>query len=202
MKRIAAPALLTLILLGNACGANEDGMTNPTDTEDTTNAEGAALALPEVNAGDIPVAHTPGGGYGDTMPPPFLTACTEPLSEDAIDMRGVWQIVGPEIEGDDVPLGGIQRIEQCGNRVVITSGGVVHDMRVDGTFDNGVNDVAARDFTTPVRVAAFFEDGVHVLRPEGLPIEVTRQLDGDQLIWRYVGFSARLDRLGPADMEL
>ena len=62
-------------------------------------------------------------------------------------------------------------------------------------------DVAARDFTTPVRVAAFFENDTHVLRPEGLPIEVTRHLEGDQLIWRFVNFSARLDRLGPPDME-
>ena len=46
-----------------------------------------------------------------------------------------------------------------------------------------------------------WEDGVHVLRPDGLPVEVTRHLDGDQLIWRYIGFSARLDRIGPADME-
>ena len=112
----------------------------------------------------------------------------------------MWQIVGPENEGD-VAVGEVQRIEQCGNRMVITSGGVVHDMRVDGTLDNGVNDVAASDFTTPVRVAAFWEDGVHVLRPDGLPIEVTRHLDGDQLIWRYIGFAARLDRIGPADME-
>ena len=181
----------------------EDGKGESTDdaevdeepTEDST-----PETVPPVTAEDIPVAQTPPAGYGDMMPAPVLSGCTEPMSDDAVDMRGMWQIVGPENEGD-VAVGEVQRIEQCGNRMVITSGGVVHDMRVDGTLDNGVNDVAASDFTTPVRVAAFWEDGVHVLRPDGLPVEVTRHLDGDQLIWRYIGFAARLERIGPADME-
>ena len=45
-------------------------------------------------------------------------------------------------------------------------------------------------------MVATFEDGVHVLRPEGLAgIEVTRHLDGDQLVWRYGPlFTARLER--------
>lgn len=147
---------------------------------------------------DIPIAKTPPGGYGDTMPPPLLAGCDDPLSADAVDMRGTWEIVGPEEEGGPaVPVGSIQRIEQAADRVVITSGGVVHDMRCDGTVENGVNDVAAADFVTPVNVAASFEDGVHVLRPDGIPIEVTRHLDGEQLIWRYVGFAARLDRIDP-----
>lgn len=153
-----------------------------------------------MNADTIPVAHTPTGGYGDTMPPPVLGECAEPLSDDAIDMRGLWKVVGPEVaDGPEVPLGQLQRIEQCGNRVVITSGGVIHDMRADGTLENGVNDVMAADFTTEISVAASFEDGTHVLRPDGIPIEVTRHLEGDQLVWRYMGFSARLDRLGPPD---
>ena len=175
--------------------------TEPPETTTTTEPPETTTTMAQLTADDIPIANTPAGGYGDTMPPPVLADCTEALSDDAVDMRGMWQIVGPEIEGEDVPMGEVQRIEQCGNRMVITSGGVVHDMRVDGTLENGVNDVAARDFVTPVRVAAFWEDGVHVLRPEGIPIEVTRHLDGDQLIWRYLGFAARLDRLGPPEMN-
>jgi hypothetical protein len=42
---------------------------------------------------------------------------------------------------------------------------------------------------------ATFEDGVHVLRPVGVPIEVKRWLDGDDLMWQYVGFTCRLTRL-------
>ena len=92
-------------------------------------------------------------------------------------------------------LGKIQRIEQCGDRVIVTAGRIVHDMRCDGTVENGVHDVAEADLTTPITVVATFEAGVHILRPVGLPIEVTRRIEGDQLIWTYVGFTARLDRI-------
>jgi hypothetical protein len=48
---------------------------------------------------------------------------------------------------------------------------------------------------TPIHVVATFEDGVLVLRPAGLPVEITRRLDGDHLVWGYVGFTARLERV-------
>ena len=32
-----------------------------------------------MQADEIPVAHTPPGGYGPEMPPPVLAGCTEPL---------------------------------------------------------------------------------------------------------------------------
>jgi len=92
-------------------------------------------------------------------------------------------------------LRSVQRIEQCGDRVVVTAGGNIHDMRCDGTEANGVNDVAEIDKVTPITVVATFEDGVHVLRPVGLPIEVKRWLDGDDLIWQYLGVTCRLNRL-------
>ena len=64
----------------------------------------------------------------------------------------------------------------CGDRVVITAGGIIHDMRCDSTEANGVNDVAEFDQATPITVVATFEDGVHVLRTVGVPIEVKRWL--------------------------
>jgi hypothetical protein len=90
----------------------------------------------------------------------------------------------------------VERIEQSGARVVVTSDGIIHDMVVDGTVDHGVHDVMAHDFTTPIVVVATFEDGVHVLRPEGAPgMEVRRWREGDQLVWRYhTIFTARLER--------
>jgi hypothetical protein len=151
-----------------------------------------------VNADAIPVAHTPAGGY-DVVPPPVLAECTEPLSAGAVDMRGTWRVVevlvGDVIDPQHPALGAVQRIEQCGDRVVITAGGIVHDMRCDGTEEHGVHDVAAHDKTSPLSVVATFEDGVHVLRPVGLPFEITRRLDGDHLVWSYVGFVARLEAL-------
>jgi hypothetical protein len=152
---------------------------------------------------DIPVAHTPPGGYGAAMPPPILAGCTGPLPAGAPDLRGLWRVVTVEVDGvadtSHRALGLLQRVEQCGNRMVVTSGGVVHDMRCDGTEANGVHDVAEFDFATEITVVASYEDGVHVLRPKGLPIEVTRRRDGDQMVWSYVVFTARLDRIGAAD---
>ena len=147
-----------------------------------------------VTLSEIPVAHTPPGGYGTEMLPPVLAGCYEPLVDGAPDLRGTWRIV--EIDPPDPRMiGHVQRVEQAGDRLVVTAGGVVHDMRCDGTEANGVNDVAEFDKATPITVVATYEDGVHVLRPVGLPIEVTRRRDGDQLVWTYVGFTARMERV-------
>ncbi len=153
---------------------------------------------------DIPVAHTPPGGYGTDMPPPVLAACTEPLVAGAPDLRGTWRTASVEVDGRPAPdhpaVGLVQRIEQCGDRLVVTAAGVIHDMRCDGTEANGVHDVAERDLTTRITVVASYEEGVHVLRPVGLPgIEVTRRRDGDELVWTYPGFTARLVQVAPPD---
>ena len=149
---------------------------------------------------DIPVAHTPPGGYGAEMPPPILEGCTEPLVDGAPDMRGVWRAVAVEwkngVTPDPDPMTlHIERIEQAGDRVVVTSSGIIHDMRADGTVEHGVHDVTPQG--QAITVVCTFEHGVHVLRPEGMPgIEVTRHLEGDQLVWNYGPlFVARLERV-------
>jgi hypothetical protein len=148
---------------------------------------------------EIPVAHTPPGGYGTEFPPPILAEGDEPLPEGAPDLRGMWQVVEIRVDDEIVlehpALDHVQRIEQSGDRMVVTGGGVIHDMRCDGTEANGVNDVAEFDKQTQITVVATYEDGVHVLRPVGLPIEVTRRREGDDMIWTYLGFTARLTRL-------
>lgn len=159
--------------------------------------------LPKRTAGlmadDILIAHTP-AGYWKTMPPPILADCGEPLSEGAIDMRGVWEVVESTMNGKPSKafLGSRQRIEQCGNRVVVTAGGVVHDMRCDGTYENGVNDIGEPSSGgRPIIVAASFENAVHVLRPKGMPgITVEREIVGGYLVWRYgPAFVLRLERV-------
>jgi hypothetical protein len=154
-----------------------------------------------MQADEIPVAHTPPGGYGPEMPPPVLAGCAEPLVAGAPDMRGLWRVLAVRWKNGDTPdpdpvADHVERIEQCGDRVCITSTGVIHDMRADGTVQHGVNDVAAAD-GQPISVVCTFEDGVHTLRPVGTPaIEVTRRLDGDQLVWDYGPmFTARLERV-------
>src|SRR5207244_3819403 len=97
---------------------------------------------------DIPVAHTPAGGYGEEMPPPILGECDEPLAPGVPDLRGTWRVVALEWKSGTEPepnpiTSHVERIEQCGDRVCITSAGVIHDMRADGTAEHGVNDVAA-----------------------------------------------------------
>ncbi len=152
----------------------------------------------------IPVAHTPAGGWTE-WPAPILAGCDEPLPDRAPDLRGVWQTVEVEVDGvvqpDHPALGHVQRVEQAGDRVVVTGGGVIHDMRCDGTLDGGVRDVAEFDKQTEIHVVATYEDRVHVLRPQGMPIEVRRWRDGDDMRWQYVGFTARLRRLGPPDAD-
>jgi hypothetical protein len=153
-----------------------------------------------IAAHDIPVAHTPPGGYGETLPDPVLAGCTEPLAPGAPDLRGTWEVVAVEVDGTPAPAGHgayghVERIEQCGDRLVVTGSGIIHDMRCDGTVEHGVHDVMQTDFSTEISVVASYEDGVHVLRPVGVPFEVTRRRDGDDMIWNYFGFTARLRRI-------
>ena len=136
------------------------------------------------------------------MPAPVLKGCTDLLAENTSDFRGLWRAIDVRVNGEVAPPKNriwqhIERIEQATNRVVITAGGVVHDMVVDGTFENGVNDVMAADFVTPISIAATFENGVLVLRPRDLEgVEVKRWLDGEHLMWEYsTFFTARLERI-------
>jgi hypothetical protein len=155
-----------------------------------------------ISARDIPKAHTPPGGYGTEMPPPILTGCEEPLVDGAPDLRGTWKVVSGESNGEPLVPGHpilehVERIEQAGDRVVVTSSGIIHDMFVDGTHESGVNDVLVADLTTPLVVAATFEEGVLVLRPRDLPgVEVRRWREGDQMVWQYSSmFTTRLERI-------
>ena len=137
------------------------------------------------------------------MPAPILAGCTDPLVPGAPDLRGWWRTVEVLVDGvpqaDHPALGHRQRVEQAGDRVVVTGGGVVHDMRCDGTLEHGVHDVAEFDKATEITVVATYEDGVHVLRPVGMPIEVKRWRQGPDMMWQYLGFTARLAHLGPPD---
>ena len=151
---------------------------------------------------EIPKAFTPTGGYGAEMPAPVLANCSDRLALNFPDFRGLWRAIDVRVNGEVAPAQlkvwqHLERIEQAGNRVVITAGGVLHDMYADGTFENGVNDVMAADFVTPISISATFENGVLVLRPRGLEgVEVKRWLDGEYLMWEYsTFFTARLERI-------
>ena len=167
----------------------------------TVDSSGAAT-----RADAIPVAYTPEGGWRGTMPPPVLAGCTEPLAPGAPDLRGAWRAISVERDGralPDHPLARhVERIEQAGDRVVITSEPIIHDMRADGTLEHGVNDVAAVNFT-PIRVAAVFQDGRLDLHPFGYdpsrPPLVTREIVDGRLIWNYAGTTVVMERIDSDD---
>ena len=80
-------------------------------------------------AKDIPQAHTPGCGYR-VFPQPILKGCTELLPKGAQDIRGLWQSVDPKLPEH------VERIELCGDRVVVTAQGVIHDHATDMLSDD------------------------------------------------------------------
>ena len=138
---------------------------------------------------DIPLDHTAPGASLDVWPSRTLDGCHEPLAPGVPDLRGVWEVVDGRMRGH------VERIEQAGNRITISTGGLVHDMFADGTLENGVDDIAGFGGSR-IRVAATFEDGVHKLRPGNKKlVAVTRRLDGDEMRWRYGPFTNRLIRL-------
>lgn len=151
-----------------------------------------SLEQTTTKATDIPVAHTPPGKF-DEWPAPVLAGCDEPLADGAPDLRGVWQVYKGPLEGH------VERVEQAGTRVVITAGGVIHDMYADGTLEGGVNDVA-EGTGDAISVAARFEEGRLNLYPgdKGI-VAVTRYRDGDgdgdDMIWRWGPWKNRLHRL-------
>lgn len=169
----------------------------------------ASLLMEKPVSSSVPTAFTPAGGYGDTsqsryereLPAPIL-GNDEVLSNGVPDLRGTWKVVELLVNGVDAPAdhqlwAHFERIEQSGNRVIVVGGGVIHDFAsCDGTLENGLHDVMAIDFSTPLQVAANFEDGVLVMRPHGMPVEVKRWREGEQLVWEYsIAFTARLNRI-------
>ena len=83
-------------------------------------------------ARDIPKGNTPGCSYAH-FPLPILAECTEPLAAGADDIRGLWL-------GVEGRVGHVERIEQCGRRVVVTSSGIIHDYGPNSTLGENTND--------------------------------------------------------------
>ena len=127
----------------------------------------------------------------------FRNPCTEPLVKGAPDLRGIWRAVSVWTYGKPAPKNDriwsyVERIEQCGNRIVDMGGGTIADARADATEAHSVHDVSVFDYKTPIRVIATYENGTFVLRPLLIPwtsitipyIEVTRRLDKDgHMLW-------------------
>ena len=147
---------------------------------------------------EIPKGNTPGCGY-EHFPLPVLADCTEPLPEDAADIRGLW--LG--VEGGHV--GHVERVEQCGRRVVVTSSGIIHDYGPNSTAGLTTNDtegsvlftIGEREFCPRTSASMIWNEGVLDFHVFGWgPVVVRRYLDGEQLIWEYAdGSTTRMDRI-------
>lgn len=134
-------------------------------------------------ARDIPQAHTPACGYKE-FPQPVLKHCTEPLTDGSEDLRGLWQ----QVEGGRV--GHLERIEQCGNRVVVTAAGLIHDLTTDGKLAGASNDVSPLKigpFDLCIRTSATtqWKNGRLEFYAFGGPKVVERYIHNGDLYWHY-----------------
>lgn len=131
-----------------------------------------------VMAADIPKAFTPGCGW-TRWPMPVLAQCTEALAPGVGDLRGLWRSTSP------AGLDHVERVEQCGNRTVVTSAGIIHDFITDNTLANGSRDIEPPGCTN-TWVSIEWHNGVQKYHPFGLPYTiVTRQRQGEELVWNY-----------------
>jgi hypothetical protein len=153
-------------------------------------------------AADIPKGNTPNCGYTH-FPLPILAQCTEPLPDGADDIRGLW--IG--VQGGHV--GHVERVEQCGSRVVVTTSGVIHDYGPNSTAGLNTNDtegsvlfsIGDNDYCMRSSASMTWNDSVLDFHAFGWgPLVVKRYLhqepSGEQLVWEYAdGSTTRMNRL-------
>jgi hypothetical protein len=150
---------------------------------------------------DIPKGNTPGCGYKH-FPLPILAECTEPLPEGADDIRGLW--IG--VNGGHI--GHVERVEQCGSRVVVTGAGIIHDGGPKSSADViGLNSndtegsvlftAGDKEYCARTSASMTWNEGVLEFNVFGWgPIVVKRYMDGEQLVWEYAdGSKTYMDRI-------
>jgi hypothetical protein len=158
--------------------------------------------LPELDnsgkrATDIAKGNTPGCAY-QHFPLPILRECTEPLASGVADLRGLWRAI-------DGRIGHVERVEQCGSRVVVTTGGIIHDMGPNQTAGSSSNDteglivfsLADRAYCPRTSADIAWQNEVLNFHVFGWgPVVVRRYRDGEHMIWEYVdGSTTRLERI-------
>ena len=182
-----SPVLFMLVLLFYPRPINltpdhiYQGSANPVNYCELPFLDGSGLM-----ANDFPQGHTPNCGY-KVFPKPILEGCSEPLPRSATDMRGLWL----ESRSDGL-AGHFERIEQCGNRLVITSSGLVHDATTDGKLEGASNDVrpvvwGPLNFCIRTSATTEWLDGRLEFKALGIVPVVTRYLEHGQLKWEYPG---------------
>jgi hypothetical protein len=149
-------------------------------------------------ASEIPKGNTPGCAYMH-FPLPILAQCTQPLIEGADDLRGLWMgVTGRHI-------GHVERVEQCGDRTVITSSGIIHDYGANSTGGLNTNDtegmvmfsLGAKEYCPRTSAAMIWQDKKLNFHLFGWgPLVVRRYREGAQLVWEYAdGSKTHMDRI-------
>jgi hypothetical protein len=149
-------------------------------------------------ASEIPKGNTPGCAYTH-FPLPILAQCTQPLIEGADDLRGLWMgVTGRHI-------GHVERVEQCGDRTVITSSGIIHDYGANSTGGLNTNDtegmvmfsLGAKEYCPRTSAAMIWQDKKLNFHLFGWgPVVVRRYREGAQLVWEYAdGSKTHMDRI-------
>ena len=149
-------------------------------------------------ASEIPKGNTPGCAYTH-FPLPILAQCTQPLIEGADDLRGLWMgVTGRHI-------GHVERVEQCGDRTVITSSGIIHDYGANSTGGLTTNDtegmvmfsLGAKEYCPRTSAAMIWQDKKLNFHLFGWgPLVVRRYREGAQLVWEYAdGSKTHMDRI-------
>lgn len=159
--------------------------------------------LPELDgsgkmATAIPKGNTPGCSYTQ-FPLPILAGCTEPLPPGADDIRGLWR----GVSGGHV--GHVERVEQCGNRTVITSSGIIHDYGPNSTGGLNTNDtdgsvlfvIGEREYCNRTSASMIWNEGILDFHVFGWgPVVVKRYMENEQLVWEYAdGSTTHMERL-------
>lgn len=202
---IAVPTVLVLLALALFWLAYLSPRPPLTTDPATLAGDGSTInycALPELDgsgkmAADIPKGNTPSCGYAH-FPLPILAQCTEPLPEQAADIRGLWRGVTGKV-------GHVERVEQCGDRTVVTAAGIIHDYGPNSTAGLGTNDtegsvlftLGASEFCMRTSADMIWNDGVLDFHAFGWgPLVVRRYMDGENLVWEYLdGSTTRMERL-------
>lgn len=209
LKHIIAGFFLLFICLFwlSYCSPRPPNMTDPA----TLAGDGSLVdycALPKLDgsgkmAKDIPKGNTPGCAYSH-FPMPILAECTEPLIEGAQDIRGLWKAV----EGK---VGHVERIEQCGDRTVITTTGIIHDGGTNATGGLNSNDTegsvsfiaGGKEYCMRTSASMTWQDSKLEFNLFGWgPVVVRRYREGEQMVWKYAdGSTTRMDRICTLSME-
>ncbi|MEM7659873.1 MAG: T9SS type A sorting domain-containing protein [Bacteroidota bacterium] len=122
---------------------------------------GSATEIPRVNTPVVPFS------YGTEYPEPYYASCTTPIESGVPNLSGEWVEAAVTINGVEItpqPMLRRERIEQCGNRILIASGGVLQEVfHADNTIFNGIND--ADPTSMPSHFIGRFESEMFLLSP-------------------------------------